>query len=62
VAQEDPRLQEKLLDYIEDAHATEQKTADAARTNRADEEAMAQKLASYWDKFLTIATEVGTRA
>jgi ferritin-like metal-binding protein YciE len=38
-------------------------TGEVARANRADEEAMAQKIASNWDKFLDLAlAEEGVRA
>jgi ferritin-like metal-binding protein YciE len=35
--------------------AGDERTAQAARENRADEEAMAQKLASHWDKFAELS-------
>jgi hypothetical protein len=50
-------LKEKLGDFVEDAHAMESKTAQVARQNRRDEEAMAKKIASKWDKFVDLTLD-----
>lgn len=43
--------------------AGDQETAEVARTSRAEEEAMAQRIAANWDRFLDLAlSEQGIRA
>jgi ferritin-like metal-binding protein YciE len=59
-----------LVDYIRDAHAMETtslqmpggsrgdpKTSEIARRNLADEEKMAKKIASSWDKVIDLTLE-----
>jgi len=51
----------ELLERIA-TKAGDQATAEAARQNRADEEAMAQKIASSWDKIVDLSlTEEGVK-
>jgi ferritin-like metal-binding protein YciE len=44
----------QLLERIAE-HAGDEETAEAARLNRADEEAMAKKLDKHWDKFAELS-------
>jgi ferritin-like metal-binding protein YciE len=44
----------QLLERIAQ-HAGDEETAEAARQNRADEEAMAKKLDAHWDKFAELS-------
>jgi ferritin-like metal-binding protein YciE len=46
----------QLLERIATMAGDEQ-TAEAARRNRADEEAMAEKIAAHWDKFARLSLE-----
>jgi ferritin-like metal-binding protein YciE len=54
-----PTLEDQLMKYLEDAHALEQRagdidTADVARRNRPDEQAMAEKIACSWDRVVEL--------
>ena len=64
----DDKLQQKLADYVEDAHAMEQndlkmidsmatETAEVARRNRADEEEVARRINQSWDRTLELTLE-----
>ena len=44
----------QLLERVA-AMAGDEETAEVARTNRADEEAMAQRLDKFWDKYATLS-------
>jgi ferritin-like metal-binding protein YciE len=46
----------ELLERIAE-RAGDEETAEVARRNRADEEAMAEKIASNWDRFVTLTLE-----
>jgi hypothetical protein len=54
-------IEEKLVEYIDDAHG-DKRTAAVARQNREEEEAMARSIEAKWNKIVDLSLkEEGVR-